>query len=48
MNEVLQKAELLMEATGDRNRKIRGKNVLSTNESVRGIWSPHHAQLKGI
>lgn len=46
--QILQKAELLMESTGDRNRKIRGKNVVSTNESVRGIWSPHHAQLSSV
>lgn len=47
-DQVLAKANHLMENTGDYNRRIRGKNVVSTNESVRGIWSPHHAKLKGI
>jgi large subunit ribosomal protein L43 len=46
--QVLQKVELLMQASGERNKKIRGKNVLSENESVRGIWSPYHGGIKNI
>jgi large subunit ribosomal protein L43 len=45
---VLQKAELLMQASGEKNKKIRGKNVLSENESVRGIWSPYHGGIKNV
>ena len=46
--QVRQKAELLMQASGEKNRKIKGKNVVSVNESVRGIWSPYHGGLKNV
>lgn len=46
--QVLQKVELLMQASGEKNKKIRGKNVLSSNESVRGIWSPYHGGIKNV
>ena len=46
--QVLQKAELLMQASGEKNKKIRGRNVLSENENVRGIWSPYHGGIKNI
>ncbi|KOS18709.1 54S ribosomal protein L51 [Escovopsis weberi] len=39
--EILQKVELLRDASGDKLRKTN-KAVLSTNPSVRGIWSPYH------
>ena len=39
--EVLKKAELLRDASGEKLRKIT-KPVQSINESVRGVWSPYH------
>ena len=47
-NQVLEKARLLSEASGERVQKIRGKNVISTGESVRGIWSPYHGGIKDV
>jgi large subunit ribosomal protein L43 len=38
---VREKAELLRNSTGEKNRKL-GKPVTSINESVRGIWDPFH------
>jgi large subunit ribosomal protein L43 len=38
---VREKAELLRDASGEKNRKLN-KPVTSINESVRGIWSPFH------
>jgi len=46
--QVLKKAELLMQNGGLKNKKTRGKAVLSTNDSVRGIWSPYHGGIKSI
>jgi len=46
--QVLKKAELLMQNSGAKNKKIRGRNVVSTNENVRGIWSPMHGGIKNI
>ena len=40
-NLVLQKAELLRNASGTKLRRVT-KPVTSTNESVRGIYSPFH------
>lgn len=39
--EILQKVELLKAASGERLRRER-RPVKSTNESVRGVWSPYH------
>ncbi|PHH76142.1 hypothetical protein CDD80_1774 [Ophiocordyceps camponoti-rufipedis] len=39
--EILQKIELLRDASGDKLRRTN-KAVTSTNPSVRGIWSPYH------
>ncbi|KAL9623459.1 MAG: hypothetical protein Q9160_002352 [Pyrenula sp. 1 TL-2023] len=47
-NQVLDKARLLSEATGEKNKLIRGKNVVSINENVRGIWSPYHGGIKDV
>lgn len=47
-NQIVQKAELLLQNSGTKNKKIRGRNVLSTNESVRGIWSAFHGGIKPI
>lgn len=46
--QVLEKARLLSEASGEKNKMIRGKNVVSINESVRGIWSPYHGGIKDV
>lgn len=43
MEQVLQKAELLRDASGEKLRRVKGGRVVtSLNESVRGIWSPMH------
>ncbi|KAF2873647.1 thioredoxin-like protein [Massariosphaeria phaeospora] len=39
--QVRQKAELLRDASGEKNKRVT-KPVTSVNESVRGIWSPFH------
>jgi large subunit ribosomal protein L43 len=39
--QILQKAELLRNANGEKLRRTR-KVVQSVNRSVRGVWSPHH------
>ncbi len=44
----MQKCELLVQSQGGKNRKIRGRNVLSENEGVRGIWSPFHGGVKDV
>ena len=46
--QVLKKAEFLVQNSGTKNVKIRGKNVVSENENVRGIWSPFHGGIKNI
>ena len=39
--QILEKANLLRDASGEKLRKVT-KPVQSINESVRGIWSPYH------
>lgn len=39
--EILKKAELLRDASGEKLRRVT-KPVQSINESVRGVWSPYH------
>ena len=50
--QVLEKAELLRNSSGVKNRKLKGgKFVTSINESVRGVWSGMHASAidtKGV
>jgi large subunit ribosomal protein L43 len=46
-NEILKKVILLKEASGEKNRR-QSKPVRSLNESVRGIWSPYHGDLRGV
>lgn len=41
VNQILAKVELLRDSTGETNKKVN-KPVRSTNDSVRGIWSPYH------
>ena len=40
-NQILQKAELLRDASGKKLKKVVRK-VETENTSVRGIWSPFH------
>jgi len=40
-NQIMGKAELLRDASGDKLKKVM-KPVKSLNESVRGVWSPYH------
>jgi len=43
MKQILKKAELLRDASGEKLRKVKGGRVVeSLNESVRGMWSPMH------
>ncbi len=46
--QILAKAEFLVGNSGKKNELIRGKNVVSRNESVRGVWSPMHGGIKRI
>ena len=39
--QIMKKAELLRDASGDKLKKVT-KPVKSINESVRGIWDPFH------
>jgi large subunit ribosomal protein L43 len=41
--QILKKAELLRDASGDRVKRMN-RPVTSNNPSVRGIWSPFHGQ----
>ncbi len=43
MKQILKKAELLRDTSGEKLKKVKGGRVVeSLNESVRGIWSPMH------
>lgn len=43
MKQILKKAELLRDASGEKLKRVRGGKVVeSLNESVRGMWSPMH------
>lgn len=47
MRQILKKAELLRDTSGEKLRKVKGGRVVeSLNESVRGIWSPMHGVNK--
>jgi large subunit ribosomal protein L43 len=45
--QILKKANLLKEASGEKLKRTK-KPVTSLNESVRGIWSPYHGDLKWV
>lgn len=47
-SQIIQKAELMLQNSGTKNKKIRGRNVISSNENVRGIWSALHGGIKQI
>jgi len=48
----MQKAEMLRDGNGAKNRRVTGGRVVkSGNEGVRGVWSPMHgveSPLRGI
>ncbi|CAG7946953.1 unnamed protein product [Penicillium nalgiovense] len=46
-HEILKKANLLKEASGEKLKRVK-KPITSLNESVRGIWSPYHGDLRGV
>jgi large subunit ribosomal protein L43 len=46
-DQILKKLNMLKEASGERLKRVR-KPVSSINESVRGIWSPFHGDVKTI
>lgn len=46
-DEILEKANLLKQASGEKSKRQK-KPVTSLNESVRGIWSPYHGDLKMV
>lgn len=41
VTEIMQKVLLLRNANGEKLRRVT-RPVKSLNESVRGVWSPHH------
>lgn len=45
--DILKKAMILKDASGDKLKRTK-KPVTSINESVRGIWSPYHGDLRGV
>jgi large subunit ribosomal protein L43 len=45
--EIREKLELLRNSVPEKNKRVPAKPVTSTNENVRGIWSPFHgAKIK--
>ncbi|KAJ5558796.1 hypothetical protein N7535_009323 [Penicillium sp. DV-2018c] len=46
-HDILKKANLLKEASGEKLKRTK-KPVSSLNESVRGIWSPYHGDLRSV
>jgi large subunit ribosomal protein L43 len=45
--DILKKAMILKDASGDKLKRTK-KPITSLNESVRGIWSPYHGDLRGV
>ncbi|KAJ5599477.1 54S ribosomal protein L51 [Penicillium hetheringtonii] len=45
--EIMKKTMILKEASGEKLKRTK-KPVTSLNESVRGIWSPYHGDLRGV
>lgn len=45
--QILQKAELLRDANGEKLRRVT-RPVGSRNESVRGVWSPYHGVVQHV
>ncbi|KAJ5397404.1 54S ribosomal protein L51 [Penicillium cosmopolitanum] len=46
-SEIMKKTNILKEANGEKLKRTK-KPVTSLNESVRGIWSPYHGDLRGV
>ncbi|KAJ5246675.1 54S ribosomal protein L51 [Penicillium chermesinum] len=46
-SEILKKAMILKDASGEKLKRTK-KPVTSMNESVRGIWSPYHGDLRSV
>ena len=47
--QILQKAELLRDASGEKVRRVKGGKVVgSLTEGVRGVWDPFHGGNKEI
>ncbi|EXJ63322.1 uncharacterized protein A1O5_11643 [Cladophialophora psammophila CBS 110553] len=46
--QVLERVEFLIGNSGERNTLVKGRKVISRNESVRGVWSPMHGGIKKI
>ncbi|EED22888.1 mitochondrial ribosomal protein L43, putative [Talaromyces stipitatus ATCC 10500] len=46
-DEIMEKVNLLKQASGEKLKRQK-KPVTSLNESVRGIWSPYHGDLKMV
>ncbi|RAO69671.1 uncharacterized protein BHQ10_005683 [Talaromyces amestolkiae] len=46
-DEIMEKVNLLKQASGEKSKRQK-KPVTSLNESVRGIWSPYHGDLKMV
>ena len=47
--QILQKVELLRDASGEKVRRVRGGRVVgSLNEGVRGVWDPFHGGGGGV
>lgn len=40
--QIAKKVELLRDSSGEKMKNLAKKPVISTTESVRGIWSPFH------
>ncbi|CAO3592088.1 unnamed protein product [Absidia cylindrospora] len=47
-NEISTKVNLLRDASGEKLKNLTKKPVVSTTESVRGIWSPFHSNPHSI
>ncbi|KAJ5894255.1 54S ribosomal protein L51 [Penicillium taxi] len=45
--EIMKKAMILKDASGEKLKRTK-KPVTSLNDSVRGIWSPYHGDLRGV
>lgn len=45
--QIFNKATLLKEASGEKLKRTK-KPVTSINESVRGVWSPFHGDVKTV
>ncbi|CAO3589219.1 unnamed protein product [Absidia cylindrospora] len=47
-NEIATKVNLLRDSSGEKLKNLTKKPVISTTESVRGIWSPFHSNPHSI